>query len=44
MPPIDKQRLLQLIPEVIQIAQKRTRSPKWKKEMEKDWAPKASQK
>jgi len=41
--PIDKQRLLQLIPEVIQKAQKRKRSPKWKKEMEKDWADKASQ-
>jgi CheY-like chemotaxis protein len=42
--PIDKQRLLQLIPDVIQKAQKRKRSPKWKKEMEKDWAQKASQK
>ena len=42
--PIDKQRLLQLIPEVIQKAKKRKRSPKWKKEMEKDWAQKASQK
>ena len=42
--PIDKQRLLQMIPEVIQKAQKRKRSPKWKKEMEKDWAQKASQK
>jgi len=42
--PVDKQRLLQLIPEVIQKAQKRKRSPKWKKEMEKDWAQKASQK
>ena len=41
--PVDKQRLLQLIPEVIQKAQKRKRSPKWKKEMEKDWADKASQ-
>ena len=41
---IDKQRLLQLIPEVIQKAQKRKRSPKWKKEMEKDWANKTSQK
>ena len=41
--PIDKQRLLQLIPEVIQKAQKRKGSPKWKKEMEKDWADKASQ-
>jgi FixJ family two-component response regulator len=42
--PVDKQRLLQLIPEVIQKAKKRKRSPKWKKEMEKDWAQKASQK
>ena len=41
--PVDKQRLLQLIPEVIQKAQKRARSPKWKKEMEKKWAKKASQ-
>jgi DNA-binding response OmpR family regulator len=40
--PIDKQRLLQLIPEVIQKAQKRERDPKWKKQMEKDWAQKAS--
>jgi len=42
--PIDKQRLLRMIPEVIQKVQKRKRSPKWKKEMEKDWAQKASQK
>jgi CheY-like chemotaxis protein len=42
--PIDKQRLLQIIPEVIQKAKKRKRSPKWKKEMEKDWAKKASTK
>jgi CheY-like chemotaxis protein len=42
--PVDKQRLLRMIPEVIQKAQKRKRSPKWKKEMEKDWAQKASQK
>lgn len=42
--PIDKPRLLQLIPEVIQTAHKRKRSPKWKKEMEKDWTQKASQK
>ena len=41
--PVDKQRLLQLIPEVIQKAQKRMRSPKWKKEMDKKWAKKASQ-
>ena len=42
--PIDKQRLLQLIPEVIRKAQKRKRDPKWKKEMQNDWAQKASQK
>ena len=42
--PIDKQRLLRLIPEVIQKARKRKRDPKWKKEMKKDWAQKASQK
>jgi hypothetical protein len=42
--PIDKQRLLQLIPEVIQKARKRKRDPKWKKEMQKDWAQKAFQK
>jgi CheY-like chemotaxis protein len=42
--PVDKQRLLQLIPEVLKKAQKQKRSPKWKKEMEKDWAKKASQK
>jgi DNA-binding response OmpR family regulator len=42
--PIDKQRLLQLIPEVIQKARKRKRDPKWKKEMQKDWAQKVFQK
>jgi CheY-like chemotaxis protein len=42
--PVDKQRLLHLIPEVIQKAQKRKHNPKWKKEMEKDWTAKASQK
>jgi CheY-like chemotaxis protein len=42
--PVDRQRLLQLIPEVIQKAQKRKRNPKWKKEMEQHWAEKASQK
>jgi CheY-like chemotaxis protein len=41
--PVDRQRLLQLIPEVIQKAKKRKRRPKWKKEMENDWAKKASQ-
>ena len=42
--PVDRQRLLQLIPEVIHKAQKRQRNPKWKKEMEQTWAEKASQK
>jgi CheY-like chemotaxis protein len=41
--PVDKQRLLQMIPEVIKKAAQRKRQPKWKKEMEKDWAQKASQ-
>jgi CheY-like chemotaxis protein len=41
--PIDKQRLLQLIPEVIQKAKKRKRRPKWQKEMEKKAIQKASQ-
>lgn len=41
--PVDKQQLLKLIPEVIQKAAKRQRRPKWEKEMEKDWAQKASE-
>ena len=41
--PVDKQRLLRMIPEVIKKAQKRKRRPKWQKEREKDWAKKASQ-
>ena len=41
--PIDKQQLLQMIPDVIKKAQKRKRRPKWEKEREKDWAKKASQ-
>lgn len=40
--PVDKQRLLQMIPEVIQKAKKRKRRPKWQKKMEKDWAKKTS--
>ena len=39
--PVDKQRLLQMIPEVIRKAKKRKRRPKWQKKMEKDWAKKA---
>ncbi len=41
--PVDKQHLLQMIPEVIKKAQKRKRRPKWEKEREKDWAKKVSQ-
>ena len=41
--PVDKQRLLQLIPQVIQKAKKRKRRPKWQKEMEKKGIQKASQ-
>lgn len=41
--PVDKQQLLQTIPQVIKKAQKRMRRPKWEKEREKDWAKKASQ-
>ena len=41
--PVDKQRLLQMIPEVIKKAKKRKRRPKWEKEREKEWAKKASQ-
>ena len=41
--PVDKQQLLQMIPEAIKKAQKRKRRPKWEKEREKDWAKKASQ-
>ena len=41
--PVDKQRLLQVIPEVIKKVEKRKRRPKWQKEMEKDRIKKASQ-
>ena len=41
--PVDKQQLLQTIPEVIKKARKRMRRSKWEKEREKDWAKKASQ-
>jgi DNA-binding response OmpR family regulator len=40
--PVDKQRLLQLIPEVIQKVKKRKKRPKWQQEMEKDAIKKAS--
>jgi len=41
--PVDRQRLLQMIPEVVRKAKKRKRRPKWQKNMENDWAKKASQ-
>jgi CheY-like chemotaxis protein len=41
--PVDRQRLLRMIPEVVRKAKKRKRRPKWQKKMEKDWAKKASQ-
>jgi len=40
--PVDKQKLLRLIPEIIQKAKKRKKRPKWKEKMDKDWAQKAS--
>ena len=41
--PVDRPRLLQMIPEVIRKAEKRKRRPKWQKKMEDNWAKKASQ-
>lgn len=40
--PVDKQRLLELIPETIEKARKLKRRPKWKEKMDDDWAKKAS--
>ena len=40
--PVDKQKLLRLIPETIQKAKKRKKRPKWKERMDKEWAEKAS--
>jgi len=40
--PVDKHRLLQMIPEVIRKAKKQKSRPKWQQKMEKDWANKAS--
>ena len=40
--PVDKQRLLRLIPETIEKAKKRKKRPKWKEKMDKEWAEKAS--
>ena len=40
--PVDKQKLLRLIPETIEKAKKRKKRPKWKEKMDKEWAQKAS--
>ena len=40
--PVDKQRLLDLIPETIEKARKLKKRPKWKEKMDGDWAKKAS--
>ena len=40
--PVDKQRLLELIPATIEKVKKRKKRPKWKEKMDKDWAKKAS--
>jgi DNA-binding response OmpR family regulator len=40
--PVDKQKLLQLIPVVIEKAKKRKKRPKWKERMDEEWAQKAS--
>ena len=41
--PVDKQKLLRLIPETIKKAKKLKKRPKWKEKMDKEWAEKASQ-
>ncbi len=41
--PVDKQKLLRLIPETVEKAKKRKKRPKWKEKMDKEWAEKASQ-
>jgi CheY-like chemotaxis protein len=41
--PVDKQRLLQLIPQVIQKAKERKNRPKWQKKRDKEYIQKASQ-
>src|SRR5210317_1647481 len=40
--PVDKPKLLRLIPETIEKAKKRKKRPKWKEKMDKEWAQKAS--
>lgn len=41
--PVDRQRLLRMIPEVIRRAKKRIRRPKWQQKRDQEWAKKASQ-
>ena len=41
--PVDKQKLLQLIPVTIEKAKKRKKRPKWKERMDEEWAKKASE-
>ena len=40
--PVDKQKLLRLIPETVEKTKKRKKRPKWKEKMDKEWAEKAS--
>ena len=40
--PVDKQRLLELIPQTIEAARKLKKRPKWKEKMDAEWAKKAS--
>jgi DNA-binding response OmpR family regulator len=40
--PVDRQKLLQLIPAAIEKAKKRKKRPKWKERMDEEWAQKAS--
>ena len=40
--PVDKQRLLELIPQTIEKARKRKKRPKWKEKMDNEWTKKAS--
>jgi len=40
--PVDKQKLLRLIPETVAKAKKRKKRPKWQEKMDKEWAEKAS--
>ena len=40
--PVDKQKLLRLIPETVDKVNKRKKRPKWKERMDQQWAEKAS--